>query len=71
MRFLLVGFSVNITALAGKVLGISKGGNTATAGNPGGTRANDWAKDGFEKSVGKPPPPGQRLFHFDRQQPLD
>ena len=34
----MLGFSENITAIAGKVLAVSKGGNTATALSPRGTR---------------------------------
>ena len=36
---------------------VAKGGKTATADNPIGTRANDKARVVISVSVGKPPPP--------------
>ena len=54
----LVGSSENITAIAGKVLGVSKGGNTATAVKPAGTKATAAAATGLVAMLGDPPPPG-------------
>ena len=57
-RFRLVDSSENITAIAGKVLGVSKGGNTATAVKPAGTKATAEAATGLPTTLGDPPPPG-------------
>ena len=56
----MLGFSENITAIAGKVLAVSKGGNTATALNPKGTRFNIvWGAP-----IGEAPPPGAPGWAF-------
>ena len=50
----ILGFSENITAIAGKLLAVSKGGNTATALSPLGTRFSVvWGAP-----FGEAPPPG-------------
>ena len=43
--------------MAGKVLGVAKGGNTATAVSPAGTKATAEAAEGLARIVGDPPPP--------------
>ena len=50
----MLGSSENITATAGKLLAVSKGGNTATALSPAGTRFNVVCSAPF----GGAPPPG-------------
>ena len=50
----MLGSSENITATAGKLLAVSKGGNTATALSPTGTRFNVVCGAPF----GEAPPPG-------------
>ena len=62
-----MGASVNITAMAGRVRGVAKGGNTATgvptpASPPESSSSSSFTKataneeNGLLKSVGKPPP---------------
>ena len=58
MRFCLEDSSENITAIAGKVLGVTKGGNTATAVKPAGIKATAEAPAGLATTFGDPPPPG-------------
>ena len=50
----ILGFSENITAIAGKLLAVSKGGNTATALSPRGTRFSIV----WDAPFGEAPPPG-------------
>ena len=58
MRFCLEDSSENITAIAGKVLGVTKGGNTATAVKPAGIKATAEAPARLATTFGDPPPPG-------------
>ena len=44
--------------MALKVRGVAKGGKTATAASPAGTKDKARGKDGLAKLVGNPPPPG-------------
>ena len=52
----IAGFSAKMTEVAGKVLGVAKGGNTATGTVPGGARAMAVVAWGVVAAGGTPPP---------------
>ena len=50
------GFSLNMTATAGKVLGVSQTGKIATGTRPGGVSDRAWTEVGLSGTGGDPPP---------------